>query len=242
MTQPRNESRSPVPPASPAEPQELDRVVMLLRSLPDPQPSPELVGRILAEVRRRESRPKVVRVALRVARPAAGAALAAGLAGLAATTLLAWPPEATPEVRTTLQEMPARPVDDAEAGSSVVFPTPAISFTRMSEPPVLREPQVLGVHPLEGVRTSSNVHDQRLDHQLNSLLLDPLRFYEWLAAHDDHRGAIADLADRAAARGDATDLALQLRQKAPEHAMTTAFMEELFRAAVVDHLSKAPPR
>lgn len=223
------------------EQQELDAVVMLLRGLPDLEPPPELRDRILAEVRRRESRPQILRLASRVARPAAGAAMAAGLAGLAVTAWLEGPPVAQPQTQTALREMPARPVEEIDAPDAIPLAAPAVSYTRMSNP-LLHPPRPHFAWDDSERAVAAGRLDARLDQMLNRVLLDPPRFYEWLAAHDNHRFAIARLADRAAERGDATDVALQLRQKAPDHAMTSVFTDELFRATVGQRAQSAQSR
>jgi hypothetical protein len=215
----------------PAAAQELARLVALLRALPDPERSPDLTHRILEHVAAYEAQPRVVRVAFGAARlvthnPAIAGILAAGIAALFAIGL------ATESIPSVLQ-MSAEPEIAANN-------TPTGSTTRRRH--VLIRPQVVSAAVfsqapaamLPRIRpdwAQPDPIDAHLDHQLNQLMIDPTAFAERLEGVEQRDQFIARLAARAAKRGDATEIALRVRESS--HPLTTLLVDRLLRAQLV---------
>jgi hypothetical protein len=220
---------------------ELARLVSLLQSLPDP-PTPEgLTERVMAEVRRREARPRVLRVAFRtVFQPGVATALAAGLACLVVFVGVrgAVAPGEAPAAQKLVPSR-ARPIE--VAGDR--FGPPARNTLPLVADPVGLfvddlPPAALprtGISPVVAV---NDVLSQRLDRQLNRLLLDPRSFYRQIERHSKGDLVVARLADRAAERGDAIGVALRLRETAPRDPITHRFIEKLFGAVLEQSLPK----
>ena len=82
------------------------------------------------------------------------------------------------------------------------------------------------------------LQDRRLDRQLNHLMLNPTAFAERLDGIRDSERFFARLADRAARRGDAVDIALALRQQAARDARTDWMVERMLRAALVQEVGQ----
>ena len=82
MSESRQRPDADTPATDAAFERELRAVSVLLRGLPDPEPPTQLVDRVIAEVARREARPKVIRMVERLPRPVVATALAAGLSCL----------------------------------------------------------------------------------------------------------------------------------------------------------------
>lgn len=225
---------------SAGEERELRAVSTLLRNLPDPEPPEALVERVMSEVRRRETGPRVLRVAFRRFEPLVATALAAGIGALVLTTAVQsglFPP-GEPN-RVDLEPSAARMVASAT--------TPGTARThRPLDPHLVSIPGadaqsagLLGVSPTTslnhpfGTRESvTNPLDRRLDRQINSLLLDPGAFYQRIAQMDEPERFVARLADRAARRGDAAEVALRLRQRSPQHPQNGVMVDRLLRAAL----------
>ena len=213
---------------------ELARVATLLRSLPDPEVPAGIADRVMAEVRRRESRPRVIRLAFAAAsRPALSTAMAAGLACLAvfATVRTGWL-EPNHAVQPKLLPSVARPIDVADdptarslAGQRALVAEPVALYA--GDVPDLSLPRAMT--PVVEV---NSVLARRLDRQLNRLLLNPEDFYWQVERHRRGDQVIARLADRAAERGDAISIALRLREAAPQHPATSRFIEKLFGAVL----------
>jgi hypothetical protein len=211
--------------------QELARLVALLRSLPEPAPSPDLARRILARVSAEGSRPRVVFGALgalrRLSKPEVAGLLAAGIAALFAVVLA---PESTPSVLRTSPEsadvalaVPARRrapmIRPQYVGAALAQTSAAIAVPRFWP---------------ERARIEDSI-DARLDHQLNQLMMDPTAFalrLEQLAQRDQF---IARLAERAAERGDAAEIAFRVRDSA--HPLAGVLVERLLRATLVASIS-----
>jgi hypothetical protein len=234
-------TRENIPPSSDADDPyagpETARLLALLRSLPDPPVPSGLSERVMAEVRRREAQPRVLRAAFRAtSQPLSAMALAASLACLAVFVGVrgGLAPAATPEPR-PLTPSVARPIGVAEAvfdrnpGPVPLVADPVGLFT--GEP----TPSHQAFPPLTGV---DDVVARRLDHQLNRLLLDPKTFYRQIERHRSAELLMARLADRAAERGDAIPVALRLRETAPHEATTDRFVEQLFGAVLERSLPK----
>ena len=82
MSESRQRLDGTTPSTDLVEERELRAVSLLLRGLPDPEPPSQLVDRVIAEVARREARPRVIRIFGRLPGPAVGTALAAGVSCL----------------------------------------------------------------------------------------------------------------------------------------------------------------
>ncbi|MHC4225596.1 MAG: hypothetical protein ACYSUN_16520, partial [Planctomycetota bacterium] len=108
---------------------EVDRLVALLHSLPDPDTPDGIVRHVMAEVRRREARPRVLQVAFRIAsQPGAATALAAGLACLAVFVgVRGAAPRQSPALP-KLEPSVARPIGPADARPASPGQSPAPLF------------------------------------------------------------------------------------------------------------------
>jgi hypothetical protein len=223
----------------PQEGPETARLIALLQSLPDPPIPRDLTERVMAEVRRREARPRLLRVPFRAAfQPGAAVALAAGLACLAVFVGVRGGIVPVGEPRTPeLVPSVARPIGVAEAvfdrspGPVPLVPDPVGLFAG-GPPPAAAAGSVA---PL--VRVNDPV-SRRLDRHLNRLLLDPRAFYRQIERHRSSDLLIARMADRAAERGDAIGVALRLRETAPRDPITNRFIEQLFGAVLERSLPK----
>jgi len=203
--------------------QELAQLVALLRALPDPDRSPDLTRRILEHVAEQEARSRVVRVAF-----GAATALAAGIAALVAVVgpFESLPPifgNETPTQTAALQPLPSRRRPAAlirpQFVGSEFAPTAAAAPRFVDRAPA----------PME------EAFEARLDGQLNLLLIDPTAFamrLEQIAWRDEF---IARLAQRAAERGDAPEIALRVREST--HPLATQIVDRLLRATLVASVS-----
>jgi hypothetical protein len=218
---------------------ETARLLALLRSLPDPPAPADLTERVMAEVRRREARPRLLRAAFRSAsQPGAALALAAGLACLAvfvgvqggiAPAGVQQAPKLLPSV--------ARPIGVAEA----VFDRSPGPVPLVADPVGLFRGESAGLWAPGIAIPPATAHDpatRRLDHQLNRLLLDPAAFSRQIERHHSSDLLMARLADRAAERGDAIGVALRLRETAPRDPITNRLVEQLFGAVLERSLPK----
>jgi hypothetical protein len=201
---------------------ELARLVALLQNLPEPESSPDLSRRVLAYVAERGAQPRVLRALF--TRPASAFLLAAAIAGLFAVTFT---PDTIPSaLRIT-------------GGENGVAPTERVR----SRPRVVVRPQyvssVLGMPAAPGPRfapppysaPADEAFEMRLDHQLNQLMLNPTAFAERLAQIDQRDRFIDRLAERAAERGDAAEIALRVRESA--HPLAGVLVERLLGAQLV---------
>ena len=75
----------------------------------------------------------------------------------------------------------------------------------------------------------------RLDHQLNQLMMNPTAFAQRLELIDQRERFIARLAERAAERGDATEIALRVRES--PHPLAGVLVERLLGAQLGPELS-----
>jgi hypothetical protein len=211
--------------------EELAQLVALLRALPDPERSPDLARRILDRVAEQESRPRVVRVAFAAARrlshPSAATLLAAGVAALLA---LVGTPEWLPSI---WGNEPLPRVTVTEAAPLKRRPTALVrpQFVSAFAQTAAVEPRVFRVEraPID------EAFEARLDRQLNQLMIDPTAFatrLEQIAQRDEF---IARLAQRAAERGDAPEIALRVR--ASDHPLAPQIVDRLLRATLVASVS-----
>jgi hypothetical protein len=223
----------------------------LLRNLDSPEiDDPERAERILLALSKQAARPNVIRTAFgsarRVARPPVALALAAGMAGLLAITVA---PEIVPFLQT--------PPDETMAAAAPATRTPErvaanpLDATRQSQPihhrttPVIR-PQLVNVSGFSPSSESvgsdrydrapyESSYDRGLDRQLNQLMIDPHAFAVRLESIGQRDRFIARLAERAAQRGDAPEIALRVRQS--QHPLAGQLVDRLLRATIVATVS-----
>jgi hypothetical protein len=238
VSQPHSRTDEPNPPPALDEERELRAVAALLRGLPAPEPPSDLADRVLARIARYESRPRVVRVFLRHApQRGLGTALAAGVGCLLVLGSLQSDLAATGTAgETALVPTRAHRVGDASAvpGASRARQAvvPWYELAAVIDAPtarVLVTPSI-GLGSALPVAGHTDPVDQGLDRQLNHLLLDPASFYQRLDRMRDPDPFVARLAERAARRGDAAEIALELRQRVPHHVHTSLLMDRMLRA------------
>ncbi len=250
MTDPRDDRRAEFPlepwaleiegrPADSEACQELSRVVGLLRNLPEPEASDDLVARILERVAEQRARPRVLRGRFGDAAwsPRVGLALAAGIAGFA-----------------VLAGVPGVPFPSSWIGGGVeraaaptAIPVP-VAIATVAEPSAPRvavvprrsaavvRPQFVSVYaPSHAARPrvvfERTAIDDGLDQQLNQLMLDPTAFALRLQQMPQRDGFIARLAERAAQRGDAPEIALRVRRS--PHPLAGQIVNRMLHATLV---------
>lgn len=224
--------------------EELARVVSLLRNLGEPEPDPERIERMLDALAAQHSRPTVLRVAFglarSVARPSVAFALAAGVAGLLAITVA---PEGLPLLG---PDGPDGRLEESPVIAAAPTPTTPPEPVRRRSTPVIR-PQLVNA----GAFSASSAivphlgydrapieyaYDRSLDRQLNQLLIDPDSFARRLERVAQRDRFIARLAERAAERGDAPEIALRVRQS--RHPIAAQLVDRLLRATLVASVSQ----
>jgi hypothetical protein len=227
------------------EAREIDIVVSMLRSLPEPEPSTDLTARVMQRVLEIEARPKVLRPAFgRFSDSRTAAVLAAGIAcaavGIGLQLIQA--PATAP-----LTVVAAAPTSDAPAtrGRRVVqsFPN-ANRVAFASAVPAPRSASLFSGSPSEAAlpalpvveRPAANILDRRLDAQLNELQLDPQAFFLRLERVQERDRFVQRLAERAARRGDAAQVALNVR--AVSHPLVRPMVEQLLHASLMRHVSE----
>ena len=253
MSEPTQRLDGTTPPTDGVEERELRAVSVLLRGLPDPEPPSQLVDRVIAEVARREARPRVVRMFGRIPAPVTATALAAGVSclmlfGAVQGGLLGYgetPPARLAASAAPLKPSVARRVSTGADASAIrlrrpVVPSfasatvidPQLAYLAVPSRDGLPSPLATGAGPRANPLDKSL--DRRLDRQLNHLLLDPVSFYQRIDQIRAPERFVGRLAERAAQRGDAIGVALRLRERTPEHAHT-AWLVEKFLRAHIDH-------
>jgi hypothetical protein len=212
--------------------QELARLVALLRSLPELESPPDLAARVLAYVAQQESRPRVLR---RLPwRPAATFLIAASIAALFAVT---FSPETIPSVlRPSGNDRGNSVIREASTGSVTIRRRPRVVVhpqwvhTAVQTPAAMQfpaaGPRLMGVYS-----PAEEAFAMRLDHQLNQLMINPTAFAQRLELVAQRDQFIARLAERAAERGDAPEIALRVRESA--HPIAGVLVERLLRATLV---------
>jgi hypothetical protein len=154
--------------------------------------------------------------------------LAAGIAALFAVVLA---PESTPS---TLRVVPTSTADASpmQARRRAPLIRPQYVTAALAQPAAVAVPGIrLGRAPIP------DSIDTRLDHQLNQLLIDPTAFAQRLEQLGQRDQFIARLAERAAERGDAPEIALRVRESA--HPLAGLLVDRLLRATLV---AAASPR
>ncbi len=252
MSESRQRLDGTTPSTDGVEERELRAVSLLLRGLPDPEPPSQLVDRVIAEVARREARPRVIRIFGRLPGPAVGTALAAGVSclvlfGAIQGGLLVGgeSPPAPREVAARLVPTKARLVSTGTDASAARLRRPVVpSFASAT----VIDPQLavyVGIPPHDdlpsplaaGTGSRINSLDRRLDRQLNHLLLDPISFYQRIDRVRDAERFVSRLAERSARRGDAPGVALHLREHARGHPHTVWLVERFLRAVIDNHVA-----
>jgi hypothetical protein len=226
---------------------ELRTVVGLVCALPDPQPPSDLVGAVMARIEAGEgaSRLRLIPGALRrIAEPRFAAAIAAGVAGLLAWSMLAttssWIPDpsAASEVDRGTLELAARP--------AAPFP-PGGSFEAKRRPSLQgRSPAVQSLAGVEMPRrgaafrggvasTTAVIEVDEMDRQLERLWADPTSVLNRLGASP--RGDLfARLALRAARHGLAGELASRLMSSS--HPMANALVSRFLAASLAEDVRR----
>jgi len=222
---------------------ELARLVALLRALPEPERSPDLAQRIVAHVAEQESRPRVVRglfgTARLLGRPNVAALLAAGIAAVYAFALSG---DSIPSVL----RMGTGSGIGAAPGTEEIA---AASHTRgiRRRAPVLIRPQFVSsvfaqtpaaprFRPERAPMDEAFDVRARLDYLLNQLMIDPTAFAQRLERVAQRDQYIARLAERAAERGDAPEIAMRVRES--PHPLASQMMESLLRAPLYTAVSQ----
>jgi hypothetical protein len=227
------------------EAREIEIVVSMLRSLPDPEPSSDLTARVMQKVMEAEARPKLLRPAFgRFSDSRAAAVLAAGIACAAVgigLQLLQTPPMTTGNVVASAptHETPAargRRVVPYFAGANRVafastFPDPRGASLFSGSP---SEAAFQGFPVVD--QPTANILDRRLDAQLNELQLDPQAFFHRLERVQERDRFVQRLAERAARRGDAAQVALNVR--AVPHPLVRPMVEQLLHASLMRHVTE----
>jgi len=230
----------------PAAREEIAKVVALLRGLPDPEPPERLVETILARASEPRSSRRVLGDALRrvrrIAPPAPIAlAMAAGVAGLIAfaPTQIGLPSilggiGGDPSLRT------AAVTSEASVAGEGTQRTTAIGHRKIG---VVRPQFVFAQTPtaIPQVRfdrpSLEEPFARGLDRQLNQLMMNPTLYAMRLERIAQRDQFIERLAERAAQRGDAPEIALRVRQS--DHPLAPQLVDRLLQATLV---ADASPR
>ena len=204
---------------------EIDAVVSLLRALPDPEPSPDLTARIMRRVTEVESGPRVLRGFFgRPSTSNVAAALAAGIACAVVGLHL--------QPVTTTAATPVRVANAGPNDSPPAFDPRAVHFSGSP-------PEALPVLPTAHSQSASLL-DRRLDVQLNELQLDPQAFFRRLERVQERDQFVQRLADRAARRGDAAQVALNVRTVS--HPLARPVVDELLHASLIRQVQQVSTR
>ena len=218
---------------------EIEAIAALLRSLPDPEPESDLTARVMRKVVELEAKPRLLRPFFgRLPGPGAAAALAAGIAcavvGLGLQAMRVSPPTppngiaSNEPVTHDVRVSPVAPqVNRFAVGPAFADPGAALfsgstSATSLAKFPVVAVP-------------ASNLLDRRLDAQLNELQLDPQAFFRRLERIRERDRFVQRLAERAARRGDAAQVALNVR--AVSHPLAPPMVDRLLHASLVRQVS-----
>lgn len=223
--------------------QETERVVALLRDLESPAADSERADRLMQALAGQTARPNVIHAAFgaarRAFRPPIALALAAGMAGLFAVVVA---PERFPFLQPTgepLGEATTQQIATTEAAQ------PAREPVRRRATPVIR-PRLVNASALAPSSVSAPAarfdrsfyetsYDRGLDRQLNLLMIDPDAFAVRLERIAQRDRFIARLAERAAERGDAPEIALRVRQS--RHPLAGQLVDRLLRSNFVASVS-----
>jgi hypothetical protein len=235
--------------------EETARVVSLLRGLEEPTQDPERVDRVIQALAEQRARPKLVRAAFgavrRALQPPVALALAAGMAGLLAITVapgmlpLLGSGELGSGEELGSNEGPADIAPPTRIASSPSAHETRPKPVRRRPTPVIR-PQLVNVSAFSPSSAMApnlgydrapleSAYDRGLDRQLNQLMIDPDAFARRLERVRQRDRFIARLADRAAQRGDAPEIALRVRQS--RHPLAGQLVDRLLRSTIVASVS-----
>jgi len=210
---------------------ELARLVTLLRTLPEPERSPELAQQILAHVAQHGARSRVTHVVFGVvhqlSRPAIAGMLAAGIATVFAFTMA---PEMIPSsLRVDENVATVDSPNTSDSGAPIRPRRHALVRPQFVSAVFAQAPTAVRFAP---ERTPvEDPFEARLDHQLNQLMMNPTAFAQRLEQVAQRDQFIARLAERAAERGDAPEIALRVRES--QHPLAGVLVERLLRATLV---------
>ena len=220
-------------PRHPDEAREIDAVIALLRSLPDPEPEADLTARVMEQVVAIERRPRLLRSWIRNAEvPALLAASVACIAvGISVGGIRL--PDGSDRV---LVETPQQiaPTQGLQARTAVMSP---VSYATAMGPTALFGPSE-GMPPVVP-QAELNPMDRHLDAELNALQLDPSAYLHRLERVRERERFVQRLAERAARRGDAAQVALSFR--AVPHEYTTYMVEQFLHASLVRYMGEDQP-
>jgi hypothetical protein len=201
---------------------EIDAVVSLLRALPEPEPSSDLTARIMRRVSEVEARPRVLRAFF--GRPSTSNVAAVLAAGIACAVV-------------GIRLQPTRVPTQVDVATTRTLPVagPAIESraAHFSGSP----PEALPVLPTANSQPA-NLLDRRLDMQLNELQLDPQAFFRRLERVQERDRFVQRLAERAARRGDAAQVALNVRTVS--HPLARPVVDQLLHASLIRQVSTLP--
>jgi hypothetical protein len=192
---------------------ELRGTVALLRGLPDPEVPPYLAQRVAAHIAAAAPSARWRESLRRWFAPAGATALTAGLAGLG----VLWVQSGDPAVRIAAELAPTL------TGATVARAPSAAFFRRAADEPEAR--------PAPPQREFQRLHE--LDRQLDLLIANPGAYLNRMGAVSDQ--TLVQLAERAAWRGDADDLALQLRSIG-EHPLAPSLSARFLMADLVQRV------
>jgi hypothetical protein len=222
------------------EARDIEIVVSMLRSLPEPEPSSDLTARVMQRVMEAEARPKLLRPAFgRFSDSRAAAVLAAGIACAAvgiglqllqtpAAVVATAPTHETPAARGR-RVVPFAGANRVAFASAFPDPRNASLFSPSPSEAAFQEFEVVD-------QPTASILDRRLDRQLNELQLDPQAFFHRLERVQERDRFVQRLAERAARRGDAAQVALNVR--AVSHPLVRPMVEQLLHASLMRHVSE----
>lgn len=224
---------------SPEEAREIEAIVSLLRSLPDPEPEPDLTRRVMQRVLEVEAKPRLLRpIFVRTAAPRVAAVLAAGIAcaalgvGLQAALRSSTGPVA--EV-TTNRPISGRALRAAQIPRGVAQRNQLLIASALPDARAAAlfsgSPSNAAMRAFPVAAPAPNLLDRRLDAQLNELQLDPHAFFRRLERVQERDRFVQRLAERAARRGDATQVALNVRAVA--HPLARPMVDQFLHASLV---------
>ena len=226
------------------EARDLEVIVSMLRALPEPEPDSDLTARIMQKVMEIEAKPRLLRgVFGSFSDSPAIAVLAAGIACAAVGIGLQM--MQVPLVTSTSVAASAPTADASGArGRRAVNIEGANRVTFASALPSGRSAPLFGGSLSDAALSSftsvdhptANILDRRLDAQLNELQLDPEAFFHRLERVRERDRFVQRLAERAARRGDAAQVALNVR--AVPHPLVRPMVEQLLHASLIHHASK----
>jgi hypothetical protein len=227
---------------------DLRSVVGLVRALPDPQAPVDLAEAVMVRIHAGEgaSRMRMILGGLRrVSEPRFVAALAAGVAGLLAWSMLPAlnsflrDPSAAPQVDSTSIELAARPAPTFTAGGPsepkrrprVQSRSPAVPIFAGVEMPRRGAAFQGGV-----AMTSPMIEVDEMDRQLERIWTDPTSVLNRMGTTSPRGDLFARLAQRAARRGQAAELASRLISS--PHPMANGLASRFLAASLAEDVQR----